>query len=241
MVESSVVGVYKTLSEAEAAVRSLGDGGFPIQKVSIIAQHLEDDRRIHGYVTACDVARSSATTGAWVGGIFGLLVGAAFLWVPGVGPLVVAGSLASMLLGGIEGAVAGCRDRCARLAARPRHFQGEDPQVRGSHQGRKVPRHRSRPSERGREGTRDPGDYQAGTTRPAHPGDNRLTPRAAVKDATKSHRSEARKDGSCAGRRDEVKYLNRFRVQPGSKVKAQGYRSGVQGPPREPQGSGRGD
>ena len=107
MVEHSVVGVYKTLVRAEAAVRSLGDGAFPIQKVTIIAKNLEDDRRVHGYVTACDVAKSSAATGAWVGGIFGLLVGAAFLWVPGVGPLVVVGSLASVLLGGIEGAVAG--------------------------------------------------------------------------------------------------------------------------------------
>jgi hypothetical protein len=105
--ENSLVGVYKTLGEAEAAVRSLGDAGFPIQKVSIIARHLEGDRRVHGYVTSCDVAKSSAVTGAWVGGIFGLLVGAAFLWIPGVGPLVVAGSLASMLLGGLEGAVAG--------------------------------------------------------------------------------------------------------------------------------------
>lgn len=107
MVENSVVGVYKSLGEAEAAVRSLGEGRFPIQKVSIIAKHLEDDRRVHGYVSACDVARSTAKTGAWVGGIFGLLVGAAFLWVPGFGPIVVAGSLASVLLGGIEGAVAG--------------------------------------------------------------------------------------------------------------------------------------
>ena len=53
------------------------------------------------------MAKSSARTGAWVGGIFGLLAGAAFLWVPGVGPLIVAGSLASALLGGLEGAVAG--------------------------------------------------------------------------------------------------------------------------------------
>src|SRR5262249_45999494 len=89
------------------AVRGLGDGGFPIEQVSIIARHLEDDRRVHGYVTSCDVAKSSAVTGAWVGGIFGLLAGAAFLWLPGVGSLVVGGSLAAVLLGGVEGAVAG--------------------------------------------------------------------------------------------------------------------------------------
>jgi hypothetical protein len=42
-----------------------------------------------------------------VGGVFGLLAGAAFLWVPSVGPLVVTGSLAEALLGGVEGAVVG--------------------------------------------------------------------------------------------------------------------------------------
>jgi hypothetical protein len=105
--ESSVVGVYTDLDAAEAATKKLGEGGFPIQHVSIIAQDLSSENKVHGFVTACDVAKSSARTGAWVGGIFGLLAGAAFLWVPGVGPLVVAGSLASALLGGLEGAVAG--------------------------------------------------------------------------------------------------------------------------------------
>jgi len=105
--ESSVVGVYPHLDVAEEAVRQLGQGGFPIQHVSVIAKDLGSEKKIHGYVTSCDVAKSSARGGAWVGGIFGLLVGAAFLWVPGVGPLVVAGSLTSALLGGLEGAVAG--------------------------------------------------------------------------------------------------------------------------------------
>jgi hypothetical protein len=105
--ESSVVGIYPHLDVAEEAVRQLGQGGFPIQHVSVIAKDLGSEKKIHGYVTSCDVAKSSARGGAWVGGIFGLLVGAAFLWVPGVGPLVVAGSLTSVLLGGLEGAVAG--------------------------------------------------------------------------------------------------------------------------------------
>jgi hypothetical protein len=107
MAEYSVVGVYNTLGEAEDVVRSLGDGGFPLGQVSVIAQPVKGDRRVHGYVTSWDVARSAATTGAWLGGTFGLLVGATFLWVPGVGPLVVAGLLAAALVGGIEGAVVG--------------------------------------------------------------------------------------------------------------------------------------
>jgi hypothetical protein len=107
MAEHSVIGVYKTLADIEHAVRVLGDEGFPIQKVSIVGQHLQDERRVHGYFTAYDAAKTSAATGAWVGGFFGLLAGAAFLWLPGVGPLVVVGSLAAVLLGGVEGAVAG--------------------------------------------------------------------------------------------------------------------------------------
>src|SRR5262249_33458197 len=95
------------LDEAEEAVKKLGEGGFPIQHVSLIAKNLSSEQKVHGFVTSCDVAKSAARTGAWVGGIFGLLVGAAFLWVPGVGPLIVAGSLSSALLGGAEGAVAG--------------------------------------------------------------------------------------------------------------------------------------
>jgi len=107
MSEQSVVGVYPTMSEAEEAVRMLDRGGFPIQQVSIVAQNLESEKEVHGYVTVGDIAKSGAGTGAWVGGLFGLLIGAAFIWVPGFGPLVVAGPLAAMLLGGIEGLVAG--------------------------------------------------------------------------------------------------------------------------------------
>jgi hypothetical protein len=105
--EDSVVAIYPHIDQAEEAVQQLGKGGFPIDHVSIIAKDLGTEKKVHGFVTSCDVAKSSARTGAWVGGIFGLLVGAAFLWVPGVGPLIVAGSLSSALLGGVEGAVAG--------------------------------------------------------------------------------------------------------------------------------------
>jgi hypothetical protein len=105
--ESSVVGVYRHIDDAEDAVQKLSEGGFPIQHVSIVTKDLGTERKVHGFVTSCDVAKSSARTGAWVGGIFGALVGAAFLWVPGVGPMIVAGSLAAAMLGGVEGAVAG--------------------------------------------------------------------------------------------------------------------------------------
>ena len=44
-----------------------------------------------------------AGTGESVGGLFGLLIGAAFLVLPGVGPVIVAAPLSAALLGGLEG------------------------------------------------------------------------------------------------------------------------------------------
>jgi hypothetical protein len=105
--EKSIVGVYASMTDAEAAIRSLDKGGFPIQKVSVVGQNLQSEKEVHGYITTGDVAKSGAGTAAWVGGLFGLLMGAAFIWVPGFGPLMVAGPFAAALLGGVEGAVAG--------------------------------------------------------------------------------------------------------------------------------------
>ena len=107
MSQQSVVGVYDVVSKAEDAIRTLDRSGFPIEQVSIVAKDLESEREVHGYVTAGDVAKGGAGTGAWLGGFFGLLFGAAFLWVPGFGPLLVAGPLSAALLGGVEGALAG--------------------------------------------------------------------------------------------------------------------------------------
>ncbi|WP_226915755.1 hypothetical protein [Hymenobacter siberiensis] len=43
--------------------------------------------------------------GAFWGSIWGMLMGSAFILIPGVGPLVLAGPLVGMLVGALEGAV----------------------------------------------------------------------------------------------------------------------------------------
>ncbi len=82
-------------------------GQYPIKQVSIVAQKLETEKDLHGFITTGDIAVTGAGVGAWVGGLFGLLIGGAFLVVPGFGPLVVVGSLAAVLLGTLEGAAVG--------------------------------------------------------------------------------------------------------------------------------------
>ncbi|MHB8893112.1 MAG: general stress protein [Candidatus Limnocylindrales bacterium] len=105
--DGSAVGVYAALDQAEAAVRRLDEHGFAIGNVSIVARDLTSEREIRGFISTGDVAKRGAGVGGWMGGIFGLLVGAALIWVPGFGPLLVAGPLAAIILGGMEGAAVG--------------------------------------------------------------------------------------------------------------------------------------
>ena len=95
MTQQSVVHIYPNLEEAEAAVKRLSDGKFPINQISIVTQNIETTKQVHGFITVGDVAAKGASSGAWMGGFFGLLVGAAFIWVPGAGPLFVAGPFAA--------------------------------------------------------------------------------------------------------------------------------------------------
>jgi hypothetical protein len=100
----NVIGVYDNVEAAEAAIKRLADSGFAMDRVSIIGQNLMSTTQLNGFVTTGDVAKTGATVGAWVGGLFGLLAGAAVLFVPGAGPLVVLGPLASGVVGAAEGA-----------------------------------------------------------------------------------------------------------------------------------------
>ena len=46
-------------------------------------------------------------SGAFWGGIWGLLFGSAFFWVPGLGPLFVAGPIIGWIVSALEGALEG--------------------------------------------------------------------------------------------------------------------------------------
>ncbi|HJZ91235.1 MAG TPA: general stress protein [Gemmataceae bacterium] len=104
---TTVIAVYPDHASAEEAVRRLQKEGIPMQNLSIIGKDFQAVERPLGFVTTGTVAKDGAKVGAWTGGLFGLLIGAAFLILPGVGPVVIAGPLAAALLGGFEGALAG--------------------------------------------------------------------------------------------------------------------------------------
>ena len=107
----TVVGVYPTIGLAKAAIRELKAGGFPTHQISLVARSLQDEEELHAFVNQGDRTEREAAAGAGVGGLLGALAGAAFLWVPGFGPLVFLGSLAMGLtgaaVGGLVGAMSG--------------------------------------------------------------------------------------------------------------------------------------
>ncbi|MGP0067844.1 MAG: general stress protein [Isosphaeraceae bacterium] len=103
----SVVAVYPDHLSAEHALQKLHQAGFAMCDLSIVGRDLQTTEEPVGFVSASDYATAGAKTGASFGGLLGLLVGAAFLILPGIGPVLVAGPLAASLLAGIEGAIAG--------------------------------------------------------------------------------------------------------------------------------------
>lgn len=106
-VGSSIVAVYPNHAAAEKAIQQLHEAGFANSDLSIIGRDFQLKEEPVGFVSAADYARAGAATGTSFGGLFGLLVGAAVVLIPGLGPVIVAGPLAAALLAGVEGAIAG--------------------------------------------------------------------------------------------------------------------------------------
>jgi len=103
--ENSVVAVFGEHSGAENAIRELKKAGFDIKRFSIVGRDFHTEDNVVGFYTTGDRIKYWGKMGAFWGGLWGLLVGAAFLIIPGVGPVVVAGPVASWIIGALEGAI----------------------------------------------------------------------------------------------------------------------------------------
>ena len=103
--KNSCVAIYKTHQEAEQAIKELQNGGFDMKKLSIIGKGYHPEEHAVGYYNTGDRVKFWGKQGAFWGGLWGLLFGSAFFWVPGIGPLALAGPIVSVLAGGVGGAV----------------------------------------------------------------------------------------------------------------------------------------
>ena len=103
--QNSVVGIYKTHTEAEAAVKELQKSGFDMKKLSVVGKDYHTEENVVGFYNAGDRMKYWGKLGAFWGGLWGILFGSAFFVIPGLGQLVVLGPLVMIIVGALEGAV----------------------------------------------------------------------------------------------------------------------------------------
>jgi hypothetical protein len=103
--KNSVVAVYKTHDSAETAVKQLQKSGFDMKRLSIVGKDYHTEENVVGYYNTGDRVKYWGKLGAFWGGFWSLLFGSAFLMIPGLGPIVVAGPLVAAIVVGLEGAV----------------------------------------------------------------------------------------------------------------------------------------
>jgi hypothetical protein len=103
--KSSIVAILESHNEAEDAVRELQQSGFDMKTLSIVGRDYHTDEHVVGYYNSGDRMVYWGKQGAFWGGLWGMLFGSAFFFVPGLGPLLVAGPLVTWIVGVLEGAV----------------------------------------------------------------------------------------------------------------------------------------
>jgi hypothetical protein len=103
----TVTALYDTYRAAQSAVQALEAAGIRHSDISIVANNSEGWHRSDGASDAADDAGKGAGIGAAVGGLGGLLTGLGIMAIPGVGPVVAAGWLASTAAGALAGAAVG--------------------------------------------------------------------------------------------------------------------------------------
>ncbi|MGA3091332.1 MAG: general stress protein [Terriglobales bacterium] len=101
---NSVAAVFGQHSGAEKAVKELKDGGFDVKKLSIIGSDYHSEENVVGFYNTGDRMMYWGKTGAFWGGLWGLLFGSAFFLIPGLGPIIVAGPVVSWIIAALEGA-----------------------------------------------------------------------------------------------------------------------------------------
>jgi hypothetical protein len=97
--------VFDTHTAAEEAIRTLGQSGFDMKKLSLVGKGYHSEEKPMGFYTAGDRIKTWGGTGAFWGGIWGLLLAPAVFVLPGLGLVGMAGPFVSMLVGALEGAV----------------------------------------------------------------------------------------------------------------------------------------
>ena len=97
--------IFDTHTSAEVAIRTLGRSGFDMKKLSLVGKGYHSEEKPMGFYTAGDRIKAWGGTGAFWGGIWGLLLAPAVFVLPGLGVVGMAGPIVAALVSALEGAV----------------------------------------------------------------------------------------------------------------------------------------
>lgn len=110
-----IVGIFKAEEHAIKAIDGLRSSGYTDDEISIITKDEEKYNSLTAKVgkditnkkTSASGASAGAVTGGTIGGLGGLLLGLGALAIPGVGPIVAAGPIATAITGALAGGAVG--------------------------------------------------------------------------------------------------------------------------------------
>jgi hypothetical protein len=99
------VGTYENYVDAQRAVDTLSDKGFPVARVSIVGRGLRFEEQVLGRETVATASLRGAGSGALIGALFGL-----FLWAisandVGAGWIILYGLVFGAIFGALLGAI----------------------------------------------------------------------------------------------------------------------------------------
>jgi hypothetical protein len=105
----TVVGLFHNQADAEHGIQRLKEAGFSESQIGVaLKDRGRQQELIEGTGTqAAEGAATGAIGGGVLGGVIGLLAGVGALAIPGIGPIIAGGTLASTLAGAGIGAAAG--------------------------------------------------------------------------------------------------------------------------------------
>lgn len=108
-VGDTVVGLFRDQPSAERAIQRLKAAGFTEGQIGVAVRDPERQQAIteETGTQAAEGAKAGAVSGGVLGGVVGLLAGVGALAIPGIGPIIAGGALASTLAGAGIGAAAG--------------------------------------------------------------------------------------------------------------------------------------
>lgn len=97
--------LFNTHGQAEEAIQTLGKAGFDMKKLSLVGKGYHTEEHPVGFYSVGDKMKTWGSTGAFWGGIWGLLIPPAVFFLPGIGLVALVGPIVAALVGALEGAV----------------------------------------------------------------------------------------------------------------------------------------